>query len=156
MGYLLIEWLPAAVVLALMHKKRREPTSSGRNAGAEETVAALEAGQYSPLVLDQHGHHPQQHGHHPQEIRKNVSIGTGVKRSYSANGGVAIPHARAQPYVQHHPNQRAIASSFAASSMGGMISRTGSGGRSSEAASLLGGKSQSAIATPSYGAADDS
>eukprot|EP01083_Nonionella_stella_P049560 132006_1 len=36
MGYLLIEWLPAAMVLALMHKKRREPTSSGRNAGAEE------------------------------------------------------------------------------------------------------------------------
>jgi len=147
MGYLLIEWLPAAIVLALMHKKRREPTSSGRNAGAEETVAALEAGQYSPLVLDQHGHHP-------QENRKNVSIGTGVKRSYSANGGMAIPHARTQPYVQQHQNQRAVASSFA-SSMGGMISRSGSGGRSSEAASLLGGKSQSAIATPSYGAADD-
>lgn len=137
-GYLTMEWLPAISVAALMHKGNKQH-------GADESAAALEAGQYSPLVLDQQGQILQ------QEPKKSSSIASGVKRSYSANGGVAIPHARTTPYMQHHQSHRVVASS-STSSAGGTMSRSTSGGRPTETTSLLGVKSHSAVAsTSSYG-----
>lgn len=129
-GYLTMEWLPALSVLALMHRGNRQ-------LGADESPAVGETLQYSPLALDQ------------QEVKKSGNIASGVKRSYSANGGVAIPHARTTPYMQHHANQRVVASS---SSSGGAMSRSNSGGRPTETTSLLGTKSHSAVASAtSYG-----
>jgi len=167
MGYIILEWLPAVLVLAMMHRASSRNNNNGDSGsgsgnngngngrgsriggvgvGVDDTMNALEGGQYSP-ILDP-----------PIDVKPKsglMGMGGGVKRSFSANGGIPITTRTAlHQHQQASTGQRAVAGSF------GML-RTGSGGRGGsggETASLLGEKSSSAFASSSipaqsYGAA---
>jgi len=175
MGYITLEWLPAVFVLIMMHRASNKNHKNNHNGeggggngngnsgngnvrvsrvggigiGADDTMNALEGGQYSP-VLD------------PVDLKPKSGLmvmSGGVKKSYSANGGIPITTRsmlnQNRQHQQSSSGQRAVAGSF------GML-RTGSAGGSSgggETTSLLGEKSNSAFASSSntaqsYGAAN--
>jgi len=81
-------------------------------------------------------------------------VGGGINRSYSANGGVAIPFANGRPSVMQPNQPRMNLSGGVVNANSSTMRRSTSGGRP-EVVSLLGDRSQSAQAsmtTPSYGA----
>ncbi len=172
MGYIILEWLPAVLVLAMMHRASSSSNSSSSNnnsggggsggsgngtrsrvggVGVDDTMNALEGGQYSPIMDPSVDLKPK---------NSIMGMGGGVKRSYSANGGIPI---QSRTIMQHHQQQQQQSSAGQRAMAGSYgILRTGSGGRGgsggSETTSLLGEKSSSAVASTSiaaqsYGAA---
>jgi hypothetical protein len=131
-GYLTLEWLPDIAVLILMHKKKLPPPEK------PDQSVQMEAGnvnaQMSPLVeqLSQG-----QTSNNPHDAKKgDQPIVAGFSRSHSANGGVAVSYAR--PTYLQQGQQRMPTNTG--------ISRSISSGRP-ETVSLLGDKSQSAVAS---------
>merc|ERR1719330_914880 len=98
----------------------------------DDVATSLEAGHYSSVGAV---------GLDPPAIDTKPKNGSmGVKRSFSANGGVSIPiPTRTVIQQQQSVGQRVMAASYG-------MNRTASAGRS-EATSLLGEKSVSAVAS---------
>ena len=142
-GYLTMEWTPAVVVLILMHKKKNR-------APEQEPVINLEGGiqgQLSPLtpMIDQQGQ-GQGPGQYQQDARRGqTALGLGVKRSISANGGVAVP-SKKNSFPQVPGQQRMVASASASVGGADLLNRAVQA-RRPETVSLLGDKSQSAEAS---------
>ena len=160
-----------------------EPSSSDANASASASASAnavvqMEGGmqqmqgQLAPLRVDQQqqqylyqqvqGGQGQSQGlgqfqfqqQDGKRERGEGIVGGGINRSYSANGGVAIPFANGRPSVMQPNQPRMNLSGGVVNANSSTMRRSTSGGRP-EVVSLLGDRSQSAQAsmtTPSYGA----
>mmetsp|Transcript_13318 Transcript_13318/g.19943 ORF Transcript_13318/g.19943 Transcript_13318/m.19943 type:complete len:457 (-) Transcript_13318:44-1414(-) len=138
LGYLMLEWFPALVALALMHRKEKQVPAAEQSDSAfmqlESGVGMGSAiGQLSPLLDSVQSSNT--------EGVAVISGGSGVKRSMSVNGGLRKPSI----LPQNQNQQRMLGPS---SSGGKVMSRSMSGGRP-ETNSLLGDKSQSAQASSS-------
>ena len=142
LGYLSLEWFPAMMALLLMHQRDKQaPAVEHSESNLMQLEAGVGIGQLSPLMDSVQAN--------VVEGGATIAGGAGVKRSFSANGGVAVPFRRPSP-LQHNNNQQPMAiHKLATSSAGGsMMSRSMSGG-GPETKSLLGDKSKSAIASAS-------
>lgn len=152
MGYILLEWLPAVFVLAMMHRASNRSSNNGEGGGGggngtsnrngsrvggigvgvDDAMNALEGGQYSPTLDDL------------KPKTGKMGIGGGVKRSYSANGGVPVKTRTILP--QHRQLQQSPVGQRPVTGPFGML-RTGSGSGGSivaETTSLLGERNNSA------------
>jgi hypothetical protein len=154
-GYIILEWLPAMLILYILHRSNGGDNSNSNGAGTrsrngmgDDSASAMEGGQlYQNHMTSSLDHHGQQPTFIDTKPKHNIG---GVKRSMSANGGTFIPVSTRTSIQQQHQstNQRVMATSS-------NMMRAGPGGRG-ETTSLLGEKSVSAMASttsPSYGAA---
>lgn len=192
MGYLVLELLPFVIVLSLIHRKKMTPMDvvdsqmAGYGMDAQDAMMQLEAGTLtggstlSP-VLDSTTQE--------QPTNRNLSDGGGgaaaggshatlvggVRRSFSANGGVAAPYlakptrasvSHSQPLqAAHHPmggqSLKTMMGGAVTMGRGNAINRSASGGASrqhSETASLISSKTDSVQASSSlsYGTVSSS
>jgi hypothetical protein len=193
MGYLVLELLPVVIVLSLMHRKKMtrmdavDSQMAGYGMDAQDAMMQLEAGTLtggstlSP-VLDSTPEQPMNRnlsdgggGGGAAAGGSHTTLAGGVRRSFSANGGVAAPYlakpARAsvshsQPLqAAHHPmggqSLKMMMGGAVTMGRGNAINRSASGGASrqhAETASLLSSKTDSVQASSSlsYGTVSSS
>jgi hypothetical protein len=152
MGYIMLEWVPAIIVLAMMHKSPSKQSTNhinnldvsntnsyvaGRNLPRNYTSHDDSLGGGAGVIMEGANEFSVVYEQQPTtfDIKgKTGGVGGGVTRSFSANGGVPGGHKQ----QQQPSNQRAFPSSFGMKRIGSGLGGSSGSGRGDESTALLG------------------
>jgi hypothetical protein len=170
MGYLILELLPILIVLSLMHRRNTsridavDSQLAGYGADAQDAMMQLEAGTFASAstlspVLDVSQEPTTRHHNDGGGGANSATFAGGVRRSFSASGGVAAPYmakpvrgsvSHSQPLqAAHHTAGGQSTKMVGGAGMtmrGDAMNRSTSGGASrqhSETVSLISSKTES-------------